>query len=264
VKLDLVVPGGQYVCALKPKHILIPGTEITYLERYEQLRALDQNSLPRAAVEEYERLCEALGAHSAHKGRIYPSGESQGGLASRINRCEGVIRIYRAGKPGYRVGTPNIFFEERQGTIVTVVAKEPGRVTVEADFEPQTKLGFWGEDPCGRIFDPTIPELAEPDDDASDDEIAEWVEQIDVHGRDGAGTLRAIVHPAAIKSVYDDGLIDRLNAEHEEEIRRHREQMDERRKEIELRHAGRTVDKMIEDTLREAARPPDDEWEALA
>jgi hypothetical protein len=257
MKLDLIVPGGQYVCALKVRHILIPGTETTYLERYEELHSLDLDTLPKAAVEEYKRLCKAVGAVHGHP---Y---DSQADLASRINRCEGVISDPRITEPKYHIGTNNHPFIERFATIVTVVAKEPKRVTVEADFVAQTKLGVF-EEPCRATFDPTVPELADVDEDASEEEIDEWWETHHNGLRDDGGTLRAVVHSAAIKSIYDDELIDRLNSEYQERLRQDRAWSAERRREIEEKQAGRTVEKMIEETLREANRPPDDSWETLA
>jgi hypothetical protein len=231
VKGDLIVPGVEYVVSLKPKHVLIPGTNVTYAERLKVFDKLDRRTLPNAALRERRRLGGAL----LH------------GLPSRIDRCEGIFKPFFS-EAHHKTGTGLI--GNRLGTIMTVVAKEPTAVTVEADFEAQQR-GM--THPVGDCFDPSISQ-----------EVKEDPDEYDRRRFDPARRLRAVVHPQAIRYLYDDGLLDRLDAERRERVRRAAAKQEQRSRAFHERYADKIVERFVNKTLTDANRPDDDEWEALA
>jgi hypothetical protein len=68
--------------------------------------------------------------------------------------------------------------------------------------------------------------------------------------------------PDAARS--EETLIERLNAEHEQHVRRFHQEKEQRRHALLERRAGTVMEREAEAILREANRPPDDEWQALA
>jgi hypothetical protein len=243
MKLALIEPGKQYVVAVKRQHILIPGTEITYVERHKMFEALPMeqwNALPRAGRDEHTRL-----------GRAW-----RDGLESRLGRCTGVYAPQF--DDGHLVGHESLLRHARLGIVATVISTRPRAVLVEAEFVAE-RGGLLSR---GDAFNPNLPE--EPDEDASDEEIDAWIDAYEDACRDRAGTLRAIVHPVSVKYAWTDDLIERLDAEHEEKKRRKRAEAEQRHRAMLERHAGEIMEREAEAILREANRPPDDEWEALA
>jgi hypothetical protein len=114
MKSDPIVLGAEYVVAVKQKHVLIPGTEMTYEERWESFKSLDLDRLPKAAVLEHDRLeWVVLG----------------GGLESRISRCRcvylsgGFINEASLSDAETTHGGGAVFKSKRLGIVATPVEK---------------------------------------------------------------------------------------------------------------------------------------------
>lgn len=98
----------------------------------------------------------------------------------------------------------------------------------------------------------------------SDEEYEAAREAVESLLRDPAGTLEARVHPQALRHVYDDDLIARLDAEYEAMLTRARVERERRVREMSERHAPKSVERAVERILLDADRPADDDWEAMA
>jgi hypothetical protein len=247
VKSDLIVLGVEYVVQIRPQHVLIPGTEITYKQRLDSFSSLDLDRLPLAAVREHRRLQGAV---------------KYGGLKSRLDRCPGVYPGMFGNEAtvttGEGIGMAAIRLGDRVGTIATPIEKlARGRFRVESHYRES-------REPIADCFDASIPEIADVDDDADDDEIDLWWETNHNGLRDPEGTLTAIVHQAAFKYLWSEDLLEQINVEQREQRAASRAAMEQRRRELAERNAERIVDKAIEQITREAARPSDDEWKPMA
>jgi hypothetical protein len=259
VKSAEIKVGGEYIVALKKKHVLIPGTDTAYVERLEWFDSLPKDRLDRlpfAALREHKRLRKAVGR-----------GVRDGGLASRISRCLGLYA------PGLRdeghivTSRPGFLAGSWIGVVCTVTEKAPKAIRVEADFVGQTGALF--DHACAAAFDPSIPDdiEAKVEDDTEDVSFEEYeaaMDAVEALLLDPAGTLEARVHPQALRYYYDDGLIERLNAEYEEMVAVARAESERRLAEMRERHAPRSVERAVERILLDADRPADDDWEALA
>jgi hypothetical protein len=76
--------------------------------------------------------------------------------------------------------------------------------------------------------------------------------------------LRAIVHQASVRYLWSDDLRERLRSERQQAAEAMRRRQQELREAYARAHPSSVVETFIAETLREANRPPDEEWEALA
>jgi hypothetical protein len=267
VKSAEIQVGREYVVSLKPRHILIPDTGVTYVERLEQMNAMIERTgrliqpaqvrkMPSAWQAEYRRL----------------SGAVPRGLESRLYRCQ-------------NLSLGSGIFGSHVGTVATVVEKLPkGRVLVEADFrEERESLSLLSKEGYSLgFFDPTVPEQAdvseEPVESAYDDqesydaamdaweaEVEAWWEEHHNGGRDQAGTLQAVVHQAAVKFAHTDDLVDRLRQAEEERLVEMRKRLAERSKMYERKRLDERGEEIVDSLIDEILAPEnDDDWEALA
>ena len=250
MKSDLIVLGVEYVVQIRPQHVLIPGSETTYKERFDSLASLDLDRLPQAAVLEHRRL----------RGSV-----ERDGLKSRLSRCLGVYPGMLGNEASITAsdeGWGSVFLGKRLGTLATAVEKLPrGRFRVEAHYQEQSASAI----PVAMYFDASIPEMADVEDEDDDEAIDLWWETHHNGLRDPEGTLSAIVHQSAFKHIHTDDLLDQIDAAARERLAANRAELEVRRRALMEKHAERIVDSAIDQITREgAARPDDDEWEALA